>query len=140
MLIARLDNYYIVHIHRQLDTGYHFSLYLSVSSKFHRIFPNSKKRKIIFLAVVYSSLYHSVSCEDIVTTDSPGELDPGPDPSPLPPGLWPGSGQLSRSSLQDLPGLPGLAGGLPGLGRVLLGVRLLPDPGELGAGDHLQGL
>ena len=79
-----------------------------------------------------------MSGEDIVTTASPGELEP--DPGPLPPGFWPGSGQLPRTSLQDRPGLPGLAGGLPGLGGVLLGVRLLPDQGDLGAGDHLQGL
>ena len=60
----------------------------------------------------------TVSGEDIVTTASPGELEP--DPGPLPPGFWPGSGQLPRTSLQDRPGLPGLAGGLPGLGGVLL--------------------
>ena len=77
--------------------------------------------------------------EDIVM------LEPGPGIGPhweghLTPGVWPRSGQLPRPALQDGPGWPGLAWGLPWLGSLLLRVRLLSDQGGLGAGHHLQGL
>ena len=80
-----------------------------------------------------------VIVEDIVM------LEPGPGlgrqcHSQLSPGLWPRSGQLPRPALQDGAGRPGLAGQLPGLRPLLLGVRLLSDQGVLGARHHLQGL